>query len=114
MRYKKYIKFSRRTKNGTRTHINFPGYTKRTRTHQNFQGERSQISSRTFSRRKKYPITRSKISRKASQNCAKTHTNFQDEINNLRKDKISRGAFQKSCKNTYNFSGDHTLRTDIL
>ena len=34
---KGHIKFSRITKNGTKTHVNFLGEAKCTRTHQNFQ-----------------------------------------------------------------------------
>ena len=76
-----HIKFSRRTNNGIRTHINFPGEAKCTRTHQNFQESFLKIPQEhlRFSRRKKYHKNRSTFPGDLVQNFVRIHKIFQEK-----------------------------------
>ena len=79
---KEHIKFSRRTKNGTRTHVNFPGEAKCTRTHQNFQENFLKIPQEhiRFSRSKNYYKNRSNFLRELSRIFVRTDTIFQETV----------------------------------
>ena len=92
-----HIKFSRRTKNGIKTHINFPGEAKSNRTHPNFQESFLKITQehKRFSRRKKYHKNRSKFPGEFYRNFVRTHTIFQEEEISLEQIKISRRSCPK-------------------
>ena len=93
--YNSFIKtqISRRTKNGTRIHVNLPGEAKRTRTHQNFQESFFKIPQDTYDFA-------------GEKNVIRTDQIFQEILSKISLEHIRFSRRKKNQKNRSKFPGE--------